>query len=143
MCSLHTFLNELDSSGFLDRAFPLIDFTFLSSESNLPHNRSFHLGRIVNSINSQYSTLIPHLILHLHSSSSYVDFRDRLNRIDQAQHLSVRQFLIDLDALLCQIYFSSPHIISNYLPDSDELSHYVSESSKLDLEFFSKFLSSP
>lgn len=141
MSTIQKFLVKLESSGFLKVTYPNLDLLFLNEQSPLIDSRAFHLFRLIHSIEKQYNPLLPHLLPTLLNSLSYVDFRRKIVSIYDLNHSSARQFLMDFDALLLQIYFSSPEVIALFLPPHTLLSQYISNSSQLDQELYNSLLS--
>lgn len=135
------FLSEFVSSGFLDVSFPDLDITFLSEDVDLDNRRTFQLIRLINNLEAQYKSILPCLLPVLIVSTSYDEFRRQISDIEDGSELCARQFLIDLDALLLQIYFSSPIVVARFLPSSGLLSEYISDSSELDDEMYNRLLS--
>ena len=125
-------LTEVVSSGFLNVAFPDLDVTFLSEDVDLTNCRTFQLIWLINNLETQYKSILPRLLPILFASTSYEDFRRQIADIEDASELCARQFLMDFDALLLQIYFSCPIVVAQFLPSPDLLSEYISDSSELD-----------
>ena len=141
MSLVQELLVKLASSGFINVTFPNLDLAFLNEENPLINSRAFHVLRLVNNIENQYKSLLPHLLPTLSQSSSYDYFRRQIVCVDIVDLPSARQFLMDFDSLLLQIYFSSPQVISRFLPSHTLLSEYISSSSQRDQELYNILLS--
>ena len=125
MTTFMKFLTELVSSGFLNVSFPGLDVTFLSEDVNLSNCRTFQLLRLINNLETQYKLILPCLLPILFASISYEDFRRQIADIEDSSELCSRQFLMDFEALLLQIYFSSPIVVAQFLPSPNLLSEYL------------------
>jgi hypothetical protein len=140
MSIIQKFLVKLVSSGFINVTLPNFNLGFLNNQNPSINSRAFHLLRLINNLENQYKPLLPHLLPTLIESSSYDDFRRQIVCVDDLDYYSVRQFLMEFDALLLQIHFSSPTVISRFLPSPRLLSDYISDSSQIDQELYNAIL---